>query len=242
MSTNRKWSDENLSRVMRQDALADAERITGESYKDSESTMLLGLGLHIRNNQARRAMLVDAGDVHHSMPLDQYEACVGRMGFERVLCLPFVDDRYGERVENSLRIYWNARISSLLHLDTYYGDRSVNGGNWHYAWKPNDGANRYDCTSSGSFTKEGIWFGDHDCREGIGLAIRQFESNGAFVKQWPKSYRLPWLAHYLDWKTNSYDWRANSAHVNRVSAERWLMLPEGIRKTCRFAEYQEPAA
>lgn len=240
MSTNRKWTDTDLQRVMSQDSLADAERITGDSYKESPDTAMLGMVLQMRNGEARRRMLADSDDVRYGLTIEQYEACIGRMGFERVLLLPFVDSEHGERQENSFRVYWNNRIGSMMHLDTYYGNKSVNGGKWHYAWKPNEGENRFNCTSSGSFTEGGIWLGDHDCREGVGIAIRMFEQCGAFVKPWPKYYRLPWLAHYMDWK-HSKDWQVNSAHVDRVSAERWLMLPEEIRKACRWEEYQAAA-
>jgi hypothetical protein len=147
-----RYSDDQISKAMKQDCLHEAEQITGQSYREA-GTGLLGLGLLMKKNEAVSTMLERSGDVHYGLTVEEYERRIGAMGWERVLCLPFNDDpKFGDK-ENSLRVFWNDRIGSLLHFDTFGGNKSVNGGKWHYCWKPNDGEEGWKHVSSGHFTE-----------------------------------------------------------------------------------------
>ncbi len=219
--------ERNLDQLLRFDPLAEAERITGDTYKFNESTALLGLGLAVRHNKLKRDVLVASGDTTMSNKLANYVSIIESMGFEKVLTVPFVAKGWSpadpDRNEN-LFIYAH-RDGMLLVFDTYNSD-DVNGGDLYYCIKL-DTNGRYGVTSSGGYRKYGTedqyWGGYHDCREALRYNINKLRANGQFLAQWPEDHDVfLWLLHHGDTKDENYDYKA-------INAERIALLPQWVR-------------
>ena len=147
------------------DALQEAEKITGESYKKDGATESLGFGMHILHSQQKEAMLKSLGDSTFNNTEENYLKIVESIGFESLLVQPF-KNRGG--IEERFHILWNKELSILMSFDTHtWGDDgswakagkevpppSVNGGKIYYNWSPNLGC-KTNCTSSGSYVGNG---------------------------------------------------------------------------------------
>ena len=142
---------ENILKTQKFDALSEAEKITGKSYKESESTSSLGFLLHILKGQEMKQMLSKADDTQFSNTVKDYLRITGNFGFEVVYKEPFMSDR----CEENLYVLFQKELGILIHFDTFtWGDgkeAGVNGGDMCYNWSPNSLNMRYKLTSSGHF-------------------------------------------------------------------------------------------
>jgi hypothetical protein len=205
---------------LRFDGLAEAERVTGTSYKESRGTQLLGMALHIAGNERKSAALRAAGDSCFGTTIEEYHQIIKRLGFLQVLNIPFTCRENTE----AFQIWWHDTDAILLAFDTY-GGKSVNGGKFYYNVKLPFAS--CEIRSSGHFlefdekAKEGIWSGDHDCREAIRYHVERLREEGDFVNPW-KERPFIWLLHHGDTKVEGYDYKA-------INSERIAMLPENVR-------------
>lgn len=210
------------------DPLAAAEQVTGQSYKASEETGILGLLLAKRHGEVKNQLLMELDDTTLNNELDRYVRIITELGFELVLDVPF--DARGWKDDDPVRhehLYIYAHHDGLLlSFDTYHSVR-VNGGKVYYCWKPNPGINSWNYTSSGSMHKNEdgsiYWAGNHDCREALRHNLQKLRDNGTFLPQWPISNRIfLWLLHYQDTKDKDYDHKA-------ITESRIAMLPDWVR-------------
>jgi hypothetical protein len=201
--------------ILQFDALAQAEEITGSSYKNNDETMRLGMGMFFLNNQVKKQMLQNQRDTYWGIKLPEYQQIIAEEGFELVqkMDIPETPDQFF--------VYWHPD-GILLVFDTYYGD-SVNVGKFYYNVKPTDPKAFWSSrvTSSGGF-REGVWVGDHDCREALRHNIQKLRENGEFLSIWVECPFL-WLLHYQDTKIPGYDYKA-------INEARIALLPEHVRK------------
>ena len=139
------YSEEDVLDAIHQDAIADAEKITGKTI-DDEKTAGVGFLLHTRKTEALRTMLASRNDTIYSMPNDQYIKIITDFGFEKVYELSFDSSDKTE----TFYIYFKLP-GLLLMFDTYRN--GINGSTVYYNWIENadyDGLN--DCvTSSGGY-------------------------------------------------------------------------------------------
>jgi hypothetical protein len=220
----RKWTDDQVSEAMKQDPLRDAEQITGRSYKTDRGVILLGMQLAMRKHDAEERMLTDADDVRSGMTLSEYCGVVERLGYRQVLSVPFEGKDYSDE----LQVWWQASRGLLLVFDTYFGKKSVNSGHVYYNWRPSPNTRQYELTSSGTSTKDGVWYGNHDCRKALRINMDLLAANGDFVVPWV-AQPLVWLFHYSDLPRN-VNWRDKDEIIRRVRPERIAMLPEHVRQ------------
>ena len=209
-----------IRELLRYDALADAERKTGRSYKDNKDVSMLGWALMMDNSQTKKDFLDLNDDTKLFNNLDNYLRIIKEEGFKII----FKEDFLGDRAQESLFVLWHDD-GILLSFDTYEGVR-VNGGAFYYNWKPKS-SNPQDWhgiyTESGHFNSEkGTWIGHHDCREAIRLRLSDLRENGTFIKPWIGKQFL-WLMHYVDTKDKDYDYET-------ISGKRFDRLPENVRK------------
>lgn len=211
-----------MDRLLKRDVVADAEKIVGKSWKESELVGFLSLAMVGEHSKEKKDALLANQDSWFGMPLADYLDVIHQEGFRQVLALPFVgeprdkDDLLPQ--ETFFMLFHSDGI--LLAFDTYHGN--LNGGHFYYNWKPNNINTTHDFTSSGGFTKDlAAWIGDHDCREAIRYHIKQLRENGQFLNPWIKQPFL-WLLHYMDTKDENYDYKA-------IVAERIAMLPANVR-------------
>lgn len=219
----------DLDTLLRTDPLEEAERITGVSYKENESTVALGLLLTMDNSKRKEKELLSRGDTTFSNELDRYISIIEDYGFEQLLNLPFEGQSYSGEPAPKERffIYWHPE-GLLLSFDTFETTK-VNSAKVQYNWKPNDGdaGNWWKLTSSGGVRGD-CWVGDHDAREALIHHMDALKAEGKFLNPW-KEAPFMWLLHYMDTKYEGYDYDA-------INKERIAMLPEEIQKAIRQGE------
>ena len=217
-------SDEAVRAMLDLDPLAEAEKLTGHSYKEDESTQGLGFVLLQVSAQAKDEALTARGDTTFRNTLERYVGIIEAYGFRQVLDLPFEDYGYAEHKF----VYWHDD-GLLLTFDTYQAV-NVNGGHVYYNWRPNDPRGHWGMVvSSGHFSGE-VWSGYHDCREALIFNLDQLRTNGKFVSPWVDDPKV-WLmtrteAHAVD----DADWLVRSAHYDDVIEANLARLPEDVRK------------
>lgn len=224
--------DKELDDLLNFDALAEAEKIRGTSYKEDNATSMLGLALQFDKVQSLRAALDARDDTKLSETVSNYLRIAQSEGFEIVLQLPFTGRwRGGVERQETLYVLFNAKEGILLKFDTY-NSKDVNGGKFYYNWRPNPGVETWRVTSSGGWHGTGedsYWVGDHDCREALRHHLAKLRQNGAFLTPW-RDMPFLWLLHYMDTKDaeggsllyNGYDYKA-------ITAERIAMLPDFVQ-------------
>tara|TARA_R110000851_G_scaffold47424_2_gene115155 strand:- start:9388 stop:10257 length:870 start_codon:yes stop_codon:yes gene_type:complete len=154
-----------IRKVLKFDALHEAEKVSGKSYKEDKLTEALGFLGHLSNVTKKRELLESIGDSTFSNTEENYLEIVKSIGFESVLIDPFVNS---DGIEERFHIMWHKEYSILLKFDTHtWGDDgswaksgdevpppSVNGGNFYYHWSPKPDYD-FSCTSSGGFVGNG---------------------------------------------------------------------------------------
>lgn len=100
--------NEKLKNLLNYDPLAEAEKMTGESYKESDATTWLGIGLLQENRKAKEALLREKDDSLFQNKLEDYVRIITNEGFEKVLEIPF---EYSDREEvrsETFFVYWKS--------------------------------------------------------------------------------------------------------------------------------------
>lgn len=222
-----KFSDREISDVMRSSGLEDAENITGKSYKHDKETESLGIMLHIRNSDAKKTVMKATNDASFSESLDSYLEIIKDIGFVLDYEEPFHSESSDK--DESLSVYWQDEFGLLLHFDTYGGNQ-VNGGKFHYCWRMNDDCDDWSVRSSSSPCGDGVILGDHDCREAIRFNIRRLSECGLFIKPWAKPASLH-LNHHGDKGICVTDRKLDMELWKQASEDRVAKLSPYIRKS-----------
>jgi hypothetical protein len=221
----KKWDDATVADILKVDSLAVAEKITGKSYKEDEDTSKLGLALHLRNGQAKEAILKGTGDTWFSMTTEEYIGVIESFGFVK---------QYEEPLLNGETFYvYYREPSQVLVFNTYQGRR--NGGNVYYAWQPYKCVEYWPLISSGGFRghsgefEDNIWLGYHDCREGLIHNLTQLEKFGNFVEPWPE-YPFRVLTQEMDYHHPENYREPPIEPVAAADCRRWHAMPEEIKR------------
>ena len=198
------------------DSLHEAEKITGISYKDDESTALLGMALMMSQRKRKDRLLADARDTNSwSQTLAEWMAVVDDMGFRLLSCedIPGTGDKY--------RIWWHDD-GILLHSDSYYNDKVCSSATavFNYVGPRNA---MHSCSSSfaGELDGSEVWDASRDARDGLRFALDRMRECGRFVKPWLR-WGFRWLLHYGDTRTEDFDYAA-------ITAARLARLPDDVR-------------
>ena len=187
--------NKKLQEALNYDGLAEAEKVTGKSYKDDEETERLGFIMSIVGNQRKNNLLEETGDTNFNTTFAVYEEIAEKIGFVKGF-ERFYDD--GTR----LCIYHYEGF--ILKIGTYKWDssseESINTAILYYNLVPKDPQGPWRWTSSGSY-RDGIWAGDHDVREGLKHKISMLQE---FCIVLPKWKRRPffWFIQHNDKENN----------------------------------------
>ena len=217
-----------VEKALSNDPIREFETLSGKSYKmnnDTENKAMLGLAM-IRNKQ-KADLLKEENDTTFTMTGDEYQANKEEFAFEVIYEEAFVATHCGSTYNDELKVFWREGI--LLYFDTYGGTR--NGGKFWYNWDKSDNA-EYGCTSSGGM-HDGIWVGDHDCREAVRFNIRRLETNGTLLKQWKKCPSCLWITHYgeRDEIFGHHDWASKEPHpADAATQSRIDQFPQAVQK------------
>lgn len=206
----------DLARLLSIDPLAEAERMTGKSYKDDNETMRLGMGLHMIHAETTERALKAAQDSHFSMGLADTLALYADMGFVEVLRDEFVGTTYSDEPcpAETFHILWRDGI--LVTVESY-NTTGRNSTKAYYNVAIRDQSDMWSRTSSGRLTDDDVWVGDHDGRQGIRTNLARLAEVGDFLPVWREQPFL-WLLNYAETK-GEYDYAAiNADRIGRLPA------------------------
>lgn len=193
------------------DPLAEAERKTGESYKESPETMRLGMGLAMMHNEHKESLLRQTADSYFNASFAEQMSAFTALGFTEVYRETFD----GASADETYVILW-APNGLLATCETYGGDRR-NTAKVYYNYRHASGGYPHQIASSGHLNGE-VWVGDHDAREGIRHNLDAMRAQGEFLARWVERPFL-WLLNYAE-KSGDYE-AINAAKISR--------LPEAVR-------------
>lgn len=222
----------DIDRLLSVDPLADAERVTGKSYKEDKGTMALGFLMHLDHSAKKDAALKQADDSWFSMDLAQTLSLYDDMGFEEVLCDTFAGRTYEDEptATETYRILWHPK-GILATVESYRG-AGRNAAKIYYNVDITGSTDWHHATSSGSIarsvTDRKVWVGDHDAREGVRRAIERLGEVGEFLPVWVKRPFL-WFLTYTDTDEVGYDYAA-------ITEERTSRLPQHVQQAIAGAE------
>jgi hypothetical protein len=208
-------SDPILENLLSVDPLGVAETLTGKSYKDDAGTMSLGFFLAGQHNASKLEALAAAGDTRHGITYDEFERLVLEHGFESILKENFKSEVY--------QIFWHPE--GLLLASESFHRTTLNTAKVYYNWKPYDREIGYRVISSGHYTENLVWSGDHDAREGLFFNLDRLRENGSFLPVWEERPWL-WLLNYTDSKVDGYDHEA-------ITASKIARFPEDIQASIK---------
>jgi len=199
--------NDRIAEALSFDPLAEAERITGSSYKDDKSTAFLGMFLAMEQSSRKARLLQESNDTCNHNNLAQNVQVVESLGFQLLESGTFQSAGMGdEGQEEQWSIYWRDGI--LLFLDSFRGN--LNSGHAYFNYRLNPGSRSLTGYSGGfTLTPEGdrVAYGSIDIREGLRHRLTTMEENGEFLSQWVERPFL-WLLHHSDTKVPGYDHEA----------------------------------
>lgn len=204
-------SADDIAALLAFDPLGQAERLTGESYKDDGATMSLGFAMHMEHNRRKADALQAARDSHFAMNLAETLALYAEMGFAEVLC----DEFAGTDVTETFHILWHPE--GLLATVESYGGVRRNCSKVYYNIAMRSTGDMWSRTSSGRLMPGDVWVGDHDAREGIRTNLDRLREVGDFLPAWVERPFL-WFVTYAETKRD-YDYAAiNAERISRLPA------------------------
>lgn len=210
-----KSANPDLDEALAFDPLAAAEKITGQSYKDSPATALLGLSLSHQQGEMKDALLLLNRDTRFSASYVECLEIFADLGFESLL-------KGGMGATgNSWRVMWRKGI--LLFCEGYGGDKRMNSGRIFFNYRgPRDallGCNNGLAAEDADGTL--TWWGSRDIREGFRHFLDSAEARGKFLGEWIHDPYVA-LADYVS--------REGGCCYKDVTAGRIALLPEEVRK------------
>lgn len=202
------------------DPLYEAEKITGKSYKEDDTTLAVGLFDHIGNVARKKALLLSRGDTYYGMPYEDLLHIAEKLGFVPILTENFVGRSYSNEPapNETFTILWNAELGILMTAESYMG-KDLNSGSIYYNLKRKneDSTEIWKYTSSGGM-RNGIWVGHHDIREGLKAKIEGMKSVAEFLPVWTERPFL-WLMNYMDEKVGDSYKEINEERISRFPEE-----------------------
>ena len=183
-----------IANVLSYDALAEAERITGASYKEDDETMRLGVGMHMQQTERKRALLALHGDTLLTNDHDRYTEVLREEGFRKVL-----DEPFSGKVLESFQVWWH-EDGLMLTFDTFGGGH-INSAKLLFNWRaPNEERAWPPVPISGHVTEGGVAIAGVDAREALRLKIFRLRQAGSFVRPWVERPFM-WLLGYEEAKS-----------------------------------------
>jgi hypothetical protein len=205
--------NKELEEALSFDPLAEAERLTGQSYKENDAVGWLGMGIMQEHSKIKEGLLKESDDTCFSNSLHEQIQVIENLGFRLLACedIPGTGDKW--------RIFWRPGI--LLFCDSYSGDSTLNDGKAYFSYKgPRNAMKRCSNGFAGELNGEEVWYGSVDVREGLRHCLESMEASGEFLEEWIDRPFL-WLLSYGDTKDEGYDHKV-------ITAKRILTLPDEV--------------
>lgn len=205
---------DSIAKALTTDPLAEAEHLTGRSYKDDGETMRLGFAIGMLHNEHKESLLQQGSDSYYNMPFAGQLDLFADLGFAEVYRETFA----GTDGAETYVILWHPE--GILATCESYGTRR-NAAKIYYNYRHQSGGYP-GAVASGGGMNDGVWIGDHDAREGIRHNLDALRSEGAFLSDWVERPFL-WLLNYSETK-GDYDYAA-------INAAKIARLPEPVRRS-----------
>lgn len=206
-----------IDNLLTMDPLAEAEKVTGESYKDNEETQALGMLLHMEKAAAVREEMGLRDDTFYSSEFGHALRVLMDLGFQIIHqhdFFPRSRSNKGSRIEQFV-VMW--RDGVLITATSYMGT-TVNSLNAYYNWEPHEGVNPFTFTASGHLHGDSydagrkVWIGHQDFRQGLRHYLARLEDNGRFLSTWVERPSL-WLLDYDQEQDNDADYKTINEQV-----------------------------
>jgi hypothetical protein len=227
---------DEIDQALSFDPLDAAERLTGESLHDhNSSAVTLGFLLMHKSGAHKDRLLKAAKDTYFNIPMTEFLTLLEANGFQIVLTEDVrLNPRYDEG-GNKFRMAWNGSV--LLVFDSYRGDTVINGGHAYYCYNGPYMNDHGSCSWVLDENRETVKINDlpvirghHDIREGLFHKLSKLSKAGTLMSKWIGTDFL-WLLHYMDTKdengdqfkgSDGYDYKA----INRT---RFAKLPQEVQ-------------
>lgn len=212
--------------LLNADPLGEAEALTGESYKESEDTLALGMLLHMVKGDAVREEMGLRDDTFYGSSFEDALRVLAELGFEVIHQHEFFPKSYGSeepRTEQYIVLWRDGVLATLVS----YNGTSVNNLELFYNWQPNEDVRHSPSGASGHLHGESydqgvkIWIGHQDARTGLRHILNRLETTGKFLTSWIES---PFL-YLMD-----YALEAAGADYKVVTAEVISTFPTEVRE------------
>jgi len=151
------------------DALLEAEKVTGKSYKEDSATQNLGLLLHVQASRAKRNHLKSRNDTYYSIHWAEFKTICSQNGFTTLLQDNFVGE--GGKYEDEFFIAHRGGI--VLKAESFQGVHT-NSATVYFNAKANGDDKSY-CPKH--FSGHQIYIGQYPDARGFapsGAALDQF--------------------------------------------------------------------
>ena len=142
----KKSTKEEIENLQNYDALNEAEKIKGNSYKEDNDTAFLGMFLQMEKTKKMNRLMKKTNDSSLSNNTENYINIVKDIGFQEIYSETFFSKSTEQ--DQKLYVFWHDEYSILLKFDTYKD--KINGGDFYYNWLPKN-MERNGATSSGGF-------------------------------------------------------------------------------------------
>lgn len=217
-----------FDQLLRFDGLGAAESVTGKSYKEDKATETLGLFLHMKNVEEKRAELTLRDDTHYSSSFADLLRIYGELGFEQI---------HSHQIENIDAENRDDQFICLWHPSGVLATAES------YSWiaaheKPTvnratiifniDAELLWKIPMSGSIV-DGITVGDLDVREGLRHYWAKLKGHGPFVRPWIKRPYL-FLVDYAQSRQTPQGYPDSSEYLHKITESVIATFPESVRK------------
>lgn len=221
---------DELEKLLRQDSIDDAERMTGGSVSDRNSfAHHLALENHLERARKLDAALDAADDTKYCGLAVDFLRIAGEIGFQVVH-----EEVFKGRAGYKERFFFLQKGGALIFMETYRGD-GVNKADVYYNLKTELAAIR-SVRASGCWARETldrwvkdeppagiIWVGHTDVRVALRHEVAKLERAGTFVDPWVERGFLLFRT-YADLDNGNFQ-------PDKITEARIRALPAGVRKT-----------
>lgn len=230
--------------LLKFDALAEAEKVTGKPYQGDEGTTGLGMFLLHSKSRALKERLVDMKDTYFGMSWEYFRSTLldGFLGFEEVWTnkfrgIDFDNKPYG--YEDTESMFLSKERGIIVFAESYSGGSSVNGGHCFMQYRAvSEVMKVWSTISSGCFVdkERNILRNELDIREGLLYYLTKIDlmPEKEWVTPWvgPEYDRRPWILNYDETHEperltgNRFDTDAFS----RMKKEKWAKMPAVVQE------------
>lgn len=188
------------------DPLGMAEKITGKSYKDDETTSLLGFLLLQKKSETLQDEMLLRDDTYRSNLYEDTLRIIVDLGFTSIFSKVYTDTRYGRNDTVLYNIYWCNGV--MVETESYSPGSgkplTTNVTNLYGNWIPAVESDRFKFTESGGFTRKGlgyeeyatvaeveadpwVWVGHWTLFEGLRNTVDRLDNAGIWLEEWVKT-------------------------------------------------------